>query len=726
MRLATAGWLVAGLLAYLLLPWYALEDGLLSAGWLADRLGEEAAPALSQALRHGRVWLLAVAPFLLLPWLAAGSRGRFAAIILVGSGALGLAVLLAQGFAITGRGLAFGWLRDLWPEFAGRQSGMGAGALVVGLALLFVLANGLSRLGWLNGDGFAAGALLLIVGSTLLFVFYPVWLVLLGAGRTDDGYGVLAFLRRVTAPSIWSPDCLGGGACGVFWQTLVLALVVAALTTALGLAFALLGERTGFRYKGALRLFALVPIITPPFVVGLAIIALFGRTGAVTALLDFALGIPPSRYIYGLPGMVLAQVLSFTPVAYLILVGVVQGVSPGMEEAAQTLRASRQRVFRSITLPLIRPGLANAFLVGMLESISDFGNPIVLAGNYDVLSIQIYFALVGSQSDSGRAAALALVLLAMALAVFVAQTAWLGQRSYTTVTGKGDAGLHAPLPGGVAWAARGVAVPWAGLTAGIYGLILLGGFVENFGRDWRPTLRHFATLLSVGWGEHGLVWSGGGWNSLFTTLQSAAIATPLTALLGLLAAWLLARQRFAGKAAFEFITMLAFAIPGTVIGIAYIMAFNTPPIELTGTLAILIICFVFRDMPVGIRAGIAAMSQIDRSLDESSMTLRHGGFATLRRVVLPLIRPAIVAALVFGLVRAMTSLSAVIFLVTTRYNLATAYIIGQVEIANYGVAIAYSAVLVLIMAGLIWLIQWLVGERRLGRRGLLLAPEPMA
>jgi iron(III) transport system permease protein len=194
--------------------------------------------------------------------------------------------------------------------------------------------------------------------------------------------------------------------------------------------------------------------------------------------------------------------------------------------------------------------------------------------------------------------------------------------------------------------------------------------------------------------------------------------------MGLLTAYLLTRQRFAGKSAFEFVTMMSFAIPGTVIGIAYIMAFNTPPFELTGTLAILVLCFVFRDMPVGIRAGVAAMSQLDRSLDESSMTLRHGGFATVRRVILPLIRPAIVAALVFGLVRAITSLSAVIFLVTTRHNLATSYIIGRVEIANYGGAIAYSAVLIAVMAGLIWLIQRAVGERRLGRRGILVHGAP--
>jgi iron(III) transport system permease protein len=141
-----------------------------------------------------------------------------------------------------------------------------------------------------------------------------------------------------------------------------------------------------------------------------------------------------------------------------------------------------------------------------------------------------------------------------------------------------------------------------------------------------------------------------------------------------------------------------------------------PPIELTGTGAILVICFIFRNMPVSIRAGIATLSQIDKSLDECSLTLRHGSFATLRRVILPLLRPAIVASLVYSFVRSITSVSAVVFLVSAQYNLATAYIVGRVEVSDFGVAIAYSSVLIVFMTVGILLIQLLVGERKLGRR----------
>ena len=227
-------------------------------------------------------------------------------------------------------------------------------------------------------------------------------------------------------------------------------------------------------------------------------------------------------------------------------------------------------------------------------------------------------------------------------------------------------------------------------------------------------------------GDHGLVWSGTAWNSFWTTLQISLVSAVPTAAIGLLTAWLLVRQEFGFKRAFEFGTMLSFAIPGTVIGIAYVLAFNVPPIELTGTGIILVIAFIFRNMPVGVRAGIATMSQLDRSLDEASLTLRAGNLTTVRRVILPLLRPAILAALVYSFVRAMTAISAVVFLVSANYEMATTYILGRVENGDYGLAIAYSSVLILVMLAVIAVFQLAVGQRRLGRRAApaLVAGQP--
>ena len=261
-------------------------------------------------------------------------------------------------------------------------------------------------------------------------------------------------------------------------------------------------------------------------------------------------------------------------------------------------------------------------------------------------------------------------------------------------------------------------LPWLLLTVAVYGTILAGGFVEQIGRDNTPTLRYFLTAFSVDHGVGGWFLSGSAWPSFITTVELACIAMPITAALGVLTAYLLDRIRFRGRDLFEFATMMSFAIPGTVIGIGYILAFNVGPLQLTGTGTIIVAAFVFRNMPVGIRAGLASLSQIDRSLDEASLMLRAGPAATLRRVILPLLRPAIVTAMTYGFVRAMTAVSAVIFLVTGGYNLATVYIVGRADVGEYGVAIVYSAVLIVVMMLVLVSIQVLVGHTRLGRRGM--------
>jgi iron(III) transport system permease protein len=716
-------WSLAGLLAAAGLPWYALQEGLDSAAWLGGLWSsEDYATAAAQVAVYDRWWLapgLAALLLSLVVSLAPMARDRRGAVLATVS-ALGLILFLAQAFAIGLRGWNAAWLAALLGEFDGRQVGIGAGGTVVLIALLALLAIGLALRGAFGGDAFTAGAMAAVAASILLFTAWPILRILVQAFQDGDGAFMPALIAdRLAASKIWSLRCLaGGGRCGVAWNTLFLALGCGAGTTALGLAFALIATRTGFRFKRTLRVLTVLPIITPPFVIGLALILVFGRSGLVNQLLDWAFAVPQTRWIYGFQGVLLAQLFAFTPVAFLVLIGVVEGVSPTLEEASQTLRADRWATFATVSLPLMKPGLANAFLVGFIESIADFGNPIVLGGDYGVLSTEIYFAVVGAQLDYGRAAALALLLLAFALGAFFLQRRVVGTRSYATISGKGDSGLPTPLPARARRVAEWVALPWAAFTLLLYGFAFVGGLVKVWGRDYTPTLDHYVKAFAIERTADGLIWSGAAWNSFWTTVKLAAIAAPLTAALGLIAAWLLVRQRFAGRAALEFATMLSFAVPGTVIGVAYVFAFNVPPLEITGTALIIVLCFVFRNMPVGVRAGMASMSQIDRSLDEASATLRARAPQTLAYVVLPLLRPAIVGALVYGFVRAVTTVSAVVFLVTAEYELATTYIILRVINGDYGLAIAYSCALIVLMLVAILAIQALVGERRLGRRVL--------
>ena len=670
------------LLALVLVPW-ALDGG---------------PPALLRALR-GEIALW--------PTLAAGLLsvlGAWRGFDRATATAAGIGVLwtFAAGFAAGAGGTSFG-----------------AGAAIALFALTVTFARAFARRGYFNGDPVVASIVVVIAVLLLIFIFMPVGQALIAALYDAQGRFVPGLAaQRLLAPDIWSLSCFGGRThCGVAINSALLATVVGVGSTLLGLLLALVVQRGGQRYAGVTRLMSVLPIITPPFVIALALLVLFGRTGIVTGLLDTWFGIPRSRWLYGLPGVTMAQLITFSPIAFMILHGALAAISPSLEEAAQTLRASRWRVFRTVTWPLLRPALANAFLLGFVESLADFANPIVLAGNFEVLSTKIFFAVAGAQHDPGRAAALATVLLGLTMLAFWLQQRWIGRLSYVTVTGKGDGGVPAQLPRPFWLACFGTAAFWIVFTLVCYAIILTGGFVKDIGRgDMTVTLHHFAQGFGVEWNGWLPTFTGSAWNSFFTTVEVAAIAAPLTTIVGLLAAYVITRHRFAGRRTFEFLTLVSFAIPGTVIGVSYIVAFNVAPLELTGGMVILVLCFVFRNMPVGVRAGVAALAQIDKTLDEASSTLRASTVRTLREVVLPLLRPAIIATLVFSFTHAMTAVSAVIFLATAKYNLATVYIIGRVEAGEYPLAIAYSSVLIFFMLAVLLLVQKLVGETKLGRR----------
>ncbi len=708
-----------GFAAFLLVPWYRVESGFFAFDWISGfPFSRDLAPGLLQLSAEGRLWLLVALVLFLI-----GASARFAADaqkrgkLLVLAGTTGILFMAFQGLAISFSGWAWTFLDTSFGALPLGQPAMGAGAILLCLVFTLFIAFGLAERGFMKGDAFVVGSISVLILLVTVFVFYPIGSMFVGSVQDFDGsFKPDGFFRNIQDPGIWSLDCVvGAGRCGVAWRTLFLALLSGLGSTVLGLAFALVATRTSFPFKKGLRLLTVLPIITPPFVIGLALTLLFGRSGVVTEALSTLFGIEPSRWLYGLTGIWIAQVLSFTPISFLVLIGVVEGVSPSMEEASQTLRADRWRTFWRVSLPLMKPGLANAFLIGFIESMADFGNPLVLGGSHGVLSTEIFFAVVGSQVDPSRAAVLAMVLLTFTLSAFLAQRLWLSGKSFATVTGKGDSGVHAGLPRSVSVAVHGIVVPWMIFTVVVYGMILFGGFVKTWGLDNSLTLDHYVRAFSVAVEDGALQWTGVAWNSFWTTMEIALISAPLTAAVGLLTAYIIVRQKFAGKNAFEFALMMSFAIPGTVIGISYIMAFNLPPLEMTGSALILVACFVFRNMPVGVRGGIAAMSQLDKSLDEASLTLRANSARTLRKVILPLLRPAITAALVYSFVRAITSISAVIFLVSAQYNMATAYIVGLVENGEYGIAIAYSSMLILVMITVIAGFQFVVGERRLRR-----------
>jgi iron(III) transport system permease protein len=542
-----------------------------------------------------------------------------------------------------------------------------------------------SQLRVLARDRLLFAVVLLIFVALALFVVYPLVRVLLSSLQTPGGVGLGNF-ALVAQRKLYRNALVNSLSVGT---------VVGVLGVALGYVAAFVLARTNVPAKRVMHTLTILPIISPPFSGAISILFLFGFNGLITRQL---LGLQHFR-IYGFFGVVLSQVFTFAPIAYLSLRGVLASINPTLEDAALNVGANRWQVFRRITFPLSLPGIASAFLVVFIESMADFGNPLVLAGaGFPMLAPQAYLEITGS-FNLARGAMLAVVLLIPSLTAFAIQRAYLSRRQYVTVTGKPTATVSKGVAPAAKWLLYAVLVAFAAVVLAFYAVILIGATTRVWGFDYHLSLQHFAYVFDVAF------------DTVKDTLIVALVSTPISGILGMLIAFLVVRRVFPGKGAMEFGSILNFAVPGTVVGIGYILAFNRLPLLLTGTLLILVLAFVFRYVPVGIQSGIAVLRQIDPSIEEAAQNLGADGLTTFRKVTLPLIGPAFFSGLVFAFVRAMTAISAAIFLVSANWNLMTVQILNEVGSGRLGVAAAFSIVLLGIVLIAIVVIDLLVGRR---------------
>jgi len=510
----------------------------------------------------------------------------------------------------------------------------------------------------------------LIMLSLIIFIAYPLFKILI-VSFTSEGSFSLAGYERVLS---------GGELLKSLTNSLVLAIIVATLSTIIAYFFAYTFAYIAVPFKKVFNGIAILPLISPPFVIALSAILLFGRGGFISEMI-FNI---QSANIYGLNGLILVQTLSFFPVGFLVLSGLLRSISPALEEASDNLGASRWETFKKVTLPLSVPGIANAFLLVFIQSMADFGNPMTIGGNYNTVAREIYLQAVGSYNMQAGAA-LAMLLLTITLIVFAIQKFWVGKKSYVTVTGKPTSDRKMIEKGFLRRFMISICYFLSATVMVFYLLVPIGSFIRLWGIDNSFTLDHYRYVFSIGQ------------KALVDTLQLSLIAMPIGGLIAMIIAYLIVRKKFAGKKAMESISMLSIAIPGTVIGISYILAFNSSPLAITGTALIIIAAFIIRSMPIGIRSGITSLQQIDPSIEEASTNLGASGSKTFFSIVLPLIKPAFFSALIYTFVKSMTAMSAVIFLVSARYNLITASILSQVESGRIGVASAYSTLLIIIM-----------------------------
>jgi iron(III) transport system permease protein len=705
-----------------------------------------------------------------------------------------------------------------------------------------------------------------------IFVVYPLYRgTSNGFVDADTGKFSLEYLRR------FFDSYYGPYSRRVFVDTMIMGVLTATGGTILGFIFAYTMVRCDIPFKRLVHLLALVPTVSPPFAIALSTILLFGRNGLVTRKLlgmTFPVG---ANDIYGMDGLVFVQIITFFSVAYLIIRAMLERLDPSMEEAAHSLGAGKFHIFRTVTMPLLIPGLAGSFLLLFVESLADLGNPLFISGNVTVLSAQIFLAVAGEYNYQ-KASALAFVLLLPTLVVFIVQRYYVTRRSYISVTGKPTGGHILVKEPWIRWPFIVVSYLVCLLIVVLYASIVWGSFSAAWGVDYTPTLQWWRQMLTRGV------------ESVLDTTFLSAYATPIAGLTGMVIAFLVVRKKFSGKDTVDFVSNLGGAVPGTILGIGFVLAFSTSPagvarilyallalylvrtvygtrreqwilfavgtgtgvalaqlhrfigeegmlyllggiyvglgilvglwkrkkaaawvlvglgayllmanlivyialpiaqlsrsiprgfwsnavfqfsehiqvffqtppplaaifyalaavvllerfegpfrmglavalltlvatmclmgmpLALVGTAYIILAAYAVRSLPASVRAGVAALQQIDPSIEEASSNLGADAQLTFRRVTLPLILPALLAGLIFAFTRHMTSLSAIIFLVSPQWRIVTASILSEWEQGGIGVAAAYSTTIIVLVLVAIAVLYFVV-NKLLGGRG---------
>ena len=701
----------------------------------------------------------------------------------------------------------------------------------------------------------------------LVFVVFPLYQSIVGGFISKEGAFDLTYFMR------YFDDYYGPGLRKAFLDTMLMGLLTATSGTLVGFIFAYAVVRCNIPGKKFVHWLALVPTVSPPFALALSMILLFGRNGLITGKLLGITWVKGMNDVYGLDGLVIVQTITFFSVSYLMLKAMLERLNPAMEEAAASLGAGRFHLFRTITLPLLIPGIAGSFLLLFVESLADLGNPLFIAGNKTVLSAQIFLAVIGEYNYQ-KASALSLVLIIPTLIIFLVQRYYVNRRTYISVTGKPAGSQIMEKDPVIRLIVNGITYLIIAFIILLYATIIYGSFSTAWGVDFTPTLRHWNMTVTRGV------------EAILDTTFLSVLATPVAAILGMVIAWLVVRKKFTGKDALDFTSNLGGAVPGTILGIGFVMAFNKPPLALAiiiyailalffaqvvgkkayerviilvvGTIAgmllarlepramyfylggmylliavlmlisqrkvvpslvaslvgvyvmstnfanaiakpiatysrslergfwsnaifqfsdylkvllqptdallaivlvfasvflmqsirksgfrlaigvlglavpcalsftgvpfamvggayIIMAAFIVRSLPASVRSGVAALQQIDPSIEEASNILGADAQYTFRKVTLPLILPALLAGLIFSFTRHMTSLSAIIFLVSAKWRIVTASILSEWEQGGVSIAAAYSTVIIVFVLIAIFVLNLLVNKIFRGR-----------
>ncbi len=538
---------------------------------------------------------------------------------------------------------------------------------------------GRSRDAWQNIKDFLAAHTVSSAGGVLflllaIFLLWPLSLALVKSIYGPEGL-TLEYYKDFLANRYFYQS---------FLNTLLLGLMTTSVCVGAGFCIAYMTTRGPMRLRSPLKLIALSPLVAPPFIFGISLITLLGRNGIITNALNL------DWNIYGFKGPVIAQTLAYLPVAYMMIENTLSSLNPNLEDSAANLGAREGKILRSITVPLLIPGFWKAALVVYALAVAEFGNVALLCGRVPFLAPDTYLMIIGER-DYNMAGVLSFFLILPCVVIFIAQSYLIKGKGYATILGKPVAAEPRRITPSILIPMLTVSFIACGAILLTYGIVAVGAFTNIVGVDNTFTLSH--------------ILDSKGTFALFNSLRMALFGAIIGATIGLLLAYVIVRGKFRGRGVLEVLGLIGFTLPGTVFGIGYILAFNKPPLLLTGTIAIVALVSAFRRLAVSEQAGITKLQQLSIEVEEASLNLGASTATTFRRIVLPIIFPAFVYGFIFVFMRAMISLSAVIFLVTPGCSLAAVSIFNAANWGRVGLASALTLKLIVVVAASLAILQ---------------------
>jgi iron(III) transport system permease protein len=515
------------------------------------------------------------------------------------------------------------------------------------------------------------------------FLLYPIIAVLIKSFRGPAGF-TLEYYRAFFAKNYYYRSLI---------NTLLLGAINTVVCLVIGFCLAYMTTRGPYPLRKPLKVISLVPLIAPPYLFALSLIILFGRNGLVTRLFDLHWD------LYGFGGVVISQTLAFIPLAYMMIESTMMSLNPNLEESAYDMGASEATILRTITIPLMAPGLLKAALLIFVMTIAEFGNAAILGGRTPFLAPDTYTMITG-ESDFNMGSVLSVVLIAPCIIIFFVHNYLLEGKKFTTIGGKPVASEPRKITPLIKVPFIIITTIAAGAIFICFAVVLAASFYKILGVTNRFILTNYLDFTSN--------------QAIYNSIRVSFVAAVIGAVIGVLLSYVIVRGKFFGRTFIEMASLSGFALPGTVLGIGYLLAFSAPPLKLTGGIMILALNCVFRFLAVGVEAGISKLHQINVEIEEASADLGASFLTTFFRIVLPIMFPAFIAGFIYTFMTAIVSLSAVVFLVSPGFQLAAVKIFDAAVYGEIGIASATTIKLILIVMLCMAVLNYITKKTRLG------------